>query len=228
MLFDNRQQAGKALARRLKEYNRKNTVVLSLPRGGVPVGFEIAKVLGAPLDVLVARKVSPPGNPEFGIAAVSESGVRVIDENTVDFLGISPEELEELIYAEFAQVRLRIQKYRAGKNLPKLRGKTVVFVDDGLATGVTAGAAIASVKLLSPKKIIFAVPVCSADTAGNLKGEVDELLCLHAPIDFIAVGRWYLDFKQTSDHEVIDLLNNSKRLVRVEKVEESPHYPRAV
>ncbi|KKQ80856.1 MAG: Phosphoribosyltransferase [Candidatus Daviesbacteria bacterium GW2011_GWA1_38_7] len=125
MLFDNRQQAGKALARRLKEYNRKNTVVLSLPRGGVPVGFEIAKVLGAPLDVLVARKVSPPGNPEFGIAAVSESGVRVIDENTVDFLGISPEELEELIYAEFAQVRLRIQKYRAGKNLPKLRGKTV-------------------------------------------------------------------------------------------------------
>src|SRR3989338_9566707 len=110
MLFDNRQQAGKALARRLKEYNRKNTVVLSLPRGGVPVGFEIAKVLGAPLDVLVARKVSPPGNPEFGIAAVSESGVRVIDENTVDFLGISPEELEELIYAEFAQVRLRIQK----------------------------------------------------------------------------------------------------------------------
>jgi len=104
----------------------------------------------------------------------------------------------------------------------------VVLVDDGLATGVTAGAAIASVKLLSPKKIIFAVPVCSADTAGNLKGEVDELLCLHAPIDFIAVGRWYLDFKQTSDHEVIDLLNNSKRLVRVEKVEESPHYPRAV
>lgn len=207
MVFTNRFSAGEQLANDLQHYHFTDPYVLALPRGGVPIGFEIAKILNAPLNVLVARKLGAPTNPEFGIGSIAENGVIILDERTINLLQISQDDLHHVILHESSELERRIAEYRHGDQLPSMEGRTVILVDDGLATGVTARAAIESTKKLHPKELIFASPVCALDSVHELQNEVDQVICLAAPIDFIAVGRWYQSFSQVTDEEVVDLLH---------------------
>ncbi|MBI2315162.1 phosphoribosyltransferase [Candidatus Daviesbacteria bacterium] len=206
MMFENRQEAGKELASKLLKYRGENPYILAMPRGGVPVGFEVAEVLHAPLDVIVVRKIGLFSNPEFGIGAIAEGGVRVLDQTTIGVIGIDEEEIEDTIKLEEEELKRRVRIYREGKPPPNLTGKTAILVDDGMATGITARAAIEAVKKLNPKKIVLASPVCALDTVESLKKIVDEVICLATPFEFMAVGSWYRDFEQISDEEVVDLL----------------------
>lgn len=210
MVFENRQEAGKKIASELLGYRRKEPFVLAMPRGGVPIGFEVARVLHAPLDVIVVRKIGLSGNKEFGIGAIAEGGVQVLDNTTAQILGIDEEEIKGTIKVEEEELKRRVALYREGKSLPDLTGKSVILVDDGMATGVTAKVAIQAVKKLNPKKIVLATPVCALDTAKGLKKYVDKLICLAAPLEFTAVGVWYKDFAQVTDQEVIEMLKKSK------------------
>ncbi len=214
MVFQNRQEAGKKLAGKLYQYRRENPYVLAMPRGGVPVGFKVAEVLYAPLSVIVVRKIGLSGNPEYGIGTIAEGGVKVLDTTTIKVLGIDEKELKDAIGLEEEELKRRVKTYRGGKPLPNLMGKTAILVDDGMATGITAKAAIESVKKLNPKKIVLATPICALDTALNLKNLVDEMICLVTPFDFMAVGAWYKNFKQISDKEVVDLLRSNRRLLK--------------
>lgn len=210
MIFANRQEAGKLLATELARHRNEKPIVLALPRGGIPIGFEIAEVLHAPLEVLVARKIGAPHNPELGIGAIAEDEVRVLDEPTIKLLGISTEEIEKVTEKEKEELKRRVAMYRNNKPLPSLKAKTVLLVDDGLATGVTARAAIASIKKQKPKRLIFASPVCAYDTAQEFKQMVDDVICVTTPVDFSAVGLWYQEFGQVSDDQVVALLQKSK------------------
>lgn len=205
-LFRDRADGGRRLALRLTAYRGPDTVVLALPRGGVEVGYEVARELGAPLDVIVARKLGAPGQRELGMGAIAPGGVRVLDEETIALLRISPQEIDAVAAEESAEMARRERLFREGRPALDLRGRTVILVDDGLATGVTARAAIRAIGTHGPRRIVLAVPVCAPETAAALRGEVDDLVCVESPPDFIAVGRWYEDFAQTSDQEVIDLL----------------------
>jgi putative phosphoribosyl transferase len=205
-LFHDRTDAGRRLAQRLTGYRGPDTVVLALPRGGVEVGYEVARELDAPLDVIVARKLGAPGQRELGIGAIAPGGVRVLDEETIALLRIPPQEIDAVAAEEAAEMARRERLFREGRPALDLSGRTVILVDDGLATGVTARAAVRAIRTWQPHRIVLAVPVCAPETAAVLRGEVDDLICVEAPPDFIAVGRWYEDFDQTSDQEVIDLL----------------------
>lgn len=209
MLYRDRQDAGRALAERLKEYAAEKPVIIALPRGGVVLGFEVAKALNAPLDIIVARKIGAPFNPEFGIGAIAPGGVSILHDEVIRRLNISKQEVEQIIEKETVEMNRRINLYR--KNLPDLdlNNKTVIVVDDGIATGVSTMAAIASIKLMKPKKIILAVPVCPSDSVRKFEQQVDEFICLNARADFYAVGQYYDNFDQTTDEEVIDLLQKS-------------------
>lgn len=209
MVFENRQEAGKRLGSELLQYRDQNPFVLAMPRGGVPIGVEVAEILHAPLEVIIVRKIGLSGNREFGIGAIAEGDIKVLDNTTLEALGIDDEELEDTIELEEQELERRVQIYRNGKQLPNLTGKTAILVDDGMATGITAKAAIKAVKKLNPKKIILATPVCALDTVESLKNLVDEIICLAAPFEFSAVGFWYRNFTQVSDQEVIDLLNQN-------------------
>lgn len=214
MVFENRQEAGKRLAIELAQYGSVSSIILALPRGGIPIGLEIAKILHAPLEVFVARKIGAPYNPEFGIGAIAEGNVRMLDEPTVKFLRITKEELEAAVSREKEELKRRVALYRNNKPLPSLKDRVVILVDDGLATGVTARAAIAGIKKRKPKKIIFASPVCAYDTAQELGHLVDSVICVTTPVDLIAIGSWYRSFEQVSDEEVVELLKQSKTKVR--------------
>ncbi len=209
MVFENRQEAGKQLAVKLLQYRKENPYVLAMPRGGVPIGYEVAEVLQAPLDVVVVRKIGLSGNKEFGIGAIAEGGIKVMDEITTEVLGIDADEIEDTIDLEEDELKRRVKIYRDGKPLPDLTGKTAVLVDDGMATGITAKAAIEAVKKLNPKKIILAMPVCALDTFESLQKKVAEVICLSTPAEFSAVGLWYKNFTQVSDEEVADLLKRA-------------------
>lgn len=213
MVFENRQEAGKKLATQLLKYRGEDPYVLAMPRGGVPLGYEVAQVLQAPLDVVVVRKIGLSSNKEFGIGAIAEGGVKILDNTTVEVLGIDEEELKDTIQREEEELNRRVKSYRGNKELPDLKGKTAILVDDGMATGITARAAIEAVKKLSPQKIVLASPVCALDTVESLKKQVDEVLCLATPAEFMAVGIWYKDFKQVSDEEVVDLLQQANKFV---------------
>lgn len=213
MVFENRQEAGKKLAAQVFKYRKENPFILAMPRGGVPIGYEVAEVLQAPLDVIVVRKIGLSSNREFGIGAIAEGGIRVLDQTSIEVLGIDDSELEDTITLEEKELQRRVEIYRGGKPLPNLEGKTAILVDDGMATGITAKAAITSVKKLNPKKIILATPVCVLDTVESLKDRVDDVICLSTPYEFMAVGLWYRDFKQVSDEEVIGLLKKAKKAV---------------
>ena len=208
--FEDREDAGRRLAKRLARYREERPVVFALPRGGVPVGYEISRSLGAPLDVFVARKLGAPGQPEFGIGAVAPGGVRVLNGNVVERLGIPADYLETVTRKETAEVERRLRHFRGERPEPDVRGRTVILVDDGLATGVTARAAVAALRQREPRRLILAAPVCASQTAELLGPEVDELVCLEAPSDLGAIGFWYRDFAQTSDEEVIELLERSR------------------
>ncbi len=211
MIFVDRRDAGKKLAKEIAKIISKDekVVVLGLPRGGVAVGFEVAKILKAPLDVCICRKLGAPGQEELAIGAVAEGGERVLDDQLINSLGISQQEIERITAREQKEIKKRVVLYREGKPLPDLAGKTVVLADDGVATGLTAEAAVKSIKKLSPKEIIFAVPVGAVDSIKKLKALVNDLVCLSAPPEFSAVGEWYRDFSQVTDGEVMEMLTGS-------------------
>jgi putative phosphoribosyl transferase len=207
--FVNRVDAGRQLGAALAEFGLVEPIVLALPRGGVPVGYEVAVVLDAPMTVLVARKIGAPGHVEFGIGAIAEGGIRVADAATLQMLRIDEAEFEQLADAEQTELERRVATYRRGRALPPMRGHDVLIVDDGLATGVTAEAALLAARRLEPERIVLAVPVCAPDTAQRLEAVADAVVCVVRPDDFVAVGRWYQTFNQTSDREVVELLKRA-------------------
>ncbi len=204
MLFQNRAQAGQKLAAALLPYrNAPNTLTLSLPCGGVVVGAAVAAELHLPHDIVVARKIGAPGNPEFAIGAVTALGEPLLDKETIQTLGVSQEYLERTIAEERAEAQRRLELYRAGKPALDVKNKTIILVDDGLATGATMAAAIKWLKTEQPSRIIAAVPVAPQDTLDIIAREVDEVVCLSVPSYFGAVGAWYSEFPQVSDQKVI-------------------------
>lgn len=211
MVYADRYEAGSRLAEKLLQYKGQNTVVLALPRGGVVLGYEVAKALNAPLDVFVARKIGAPFYPELGIGAIAPNGIQILDSGLIKSLGIEREDIEKVVERETAEMQRRLELYRGDSPPINLDGKTVILIDDGLATGVTARAAVLSVKKMRPNKIILAAPVSPPSTAERFRQEVDEFICLEEPLDFYAVGAYYSDFSQISDMEVIDLINKAKK-----------------
>lgn len=204
--FRDRTEAGQALARRLKSFKDDRPLILALPRGGVPVAYEVARALRAPLDTVVARKVGAPGNPEFGLGAVAPGGVCVLDERMMALTGVSRDMLEPVIAEETREMVRQADAYKSGA-YAEGHPDTLILIDDGLATGVTARAAIESVrKTHAPRRLVFAAPVCAPDSAFALRGLADDVICLMEPEEFAAVGYWYESFPQTSDEEVIRLL----------------------
>lgn len=209
-IFESRTTAGAELASLLGAYKKGDGIVLALPRGGVPVALEIAKFLTWPLDVFVARKIGAPFDPEFGIGAIAEGGIIVWDKNSIDVIAARKEELEGLVVASELEIQRRVDAYRGSRRPPQVKDKVVILADDGLATGITALAAIRSLKLQNPKKIVLAVPVCPSDTMKKLKDEADEIMCVHAPFNLVAIGLWYRDFKQLTDEDVVKILDQSR------------------
>ncbi|WP_245527997.1 phosphoribosyltransferase [Ammonifex degensii] len=201
-----RVDAGRQLAARLKGRNYPRGLVLAIPRGGVVVGAEIARELKLPLDVIIPRKIGAPGNPELAIGAVTQDGIPLFNEDLVQRLRVTPEEKEVLVREALEEVERRLKRYRASLPPVSWRDRTIILTDDGIATGFTVLAALRSLKRASPREIILAVPVAPPDTLSFLRPEVDELVCLYAPEFFMAVGQFYEHFEQTTDEEVIALL----------------------
>jgi len=207
-----RATAGRLLAERLRQYRDERPVVLALPRGGVPVGFEIATRLGAPLDILIVRKIGAPGNPEYGLGAVVEGGTRYVDEPRVRAIGHTVRDLGPSIARETAEVERRAREFRSGRPPAEVRDRTVILVDDGVATGGTVIAALGALRARGPRRIVVALGVAPPDTIEILRREVDDLVVLLAPRMFFAVGEWYHQFSQVSDAEVHELLERSRGL----------------
>lgn len=208
MPFEDRSNAGKQLARRLAGYQGSDVVVLAVPRGGVVIGYEVADAINAPLDVIVPRKLGAPGEPELAIGAVASWGdhEQVIDEHAVRMLHVSREYIEEETRRQLEEIHRRLIAYRGTTDPPQVQGKTVILVDDGIATGATLMAAVIALRRLSPRKIILAVPVAPPEAEARFRSVVDEFVVLETPTPFFAVGYWYEVFDQTSDEEVVRLL----------------------
>lgn len=203
MAFRDRTEAGRALARALGEYGgRGDVIVLALPRGGLPVGLEVARALGARLDVYVVRKLGVPGHEELAMGAVASGGVRVLNAEVVETLGISDAELDRAAVAQEREVERRDRRYRGDRPPLELAGRVVILVDDGLATGSTMRAAVAAVRRLGPARIVVAVPVAPPESCAALRQEADEVVCVEMPDPFFAVGAWYDEFPQLEDDEV--------------------------
>jgi predicted phosphoribosyltransferase len=211
MQFRDRSQAGRKLAEVLRTQQEEGAlpdpVVLALPRGGVAVAAEVAQVLGAPLDVLVVRKIGAPFQEEFGVGAIAGDHDALFDEDALARLGLSRSVLAPVVERERAELRRRERRYRQGRPAPELRGRTVILVDDGLATGVTARAALRAVRRQAPGRVVLAVPVGSPEAVALLRAEADDVICLHTPASFMAVGLWYEDFEQLSDDDVLEALH---------------------
>jgi predicted phosphoribosyltransferase len=208
--FATRRQAGKKLASKLISYmNRPDVLVLALPRGGVPVGYEVARALPACLDVFVVRKLGMPGYEEFALGAIATGGVRVLNEELIRATGISQSLIDASTSREHEELQRRERLYRGARSFPDVRGRTVILVDDGLATGSTMRAAALALRKMQPSKLIVAVPVGAQETCDEFRDDVDEVVCAIAPVSFKAVGAWYADFSQTSDAEVRELLQRA-------------------
>jgi putative phosphoribosyl transferase len=208
--FRDRSDAGRRLAAQLAKYaGRPDVLVLALPRGGVPVAFEVAQALGAPLDVFLVRKLGMPGHEEFAIGAIASGGVRVVNEDTLRDYGISPEQVDAVAEAEQRELERRERQYRGPRPFPSVAGKTVILIDDGLATGSTMRAAVRALREEGPARIVVAVPTAPPETCADLRLLVEEVVCLMTPDPFYAVGVWYLDFAQTTDDEVGELLERA-------------------
>ncbi|RZS32741.1 putative phosphoribosyltransferase [Herbihabitans rhizosphaerae] len=204
--FDNREHAGRLLGERLAEGDWSSPVVLGLPRGGVPVAGAVARILDAPLDVVVARKIGAPDQPEFGLGAVTADGPPHYDQASLTMLGLTEENLSRTCAGERAEARRREELYHQGRAPIPVDGRDVIVVDDGLATGVTAWAALNRLRGTSARRLVFAAPVCAPDAAESLGHTVDRIECLICPPDFRAVGQFYVDFSQTTDEDVLAVL----------------------
>ncbi|GBD83817.1 putative phosphoribosyl transferase/MT0597 [bacterium BMS3Abin02] len=211
MIFQDRNDAGRRLAENLRDLAGPQTVVVGLPRGGVVVASEVSAAIEAPLDVLVVRKLGAPGQPELGIGAIAEDDVEVLNRDLIGMLGITKADLDTVRKAERAELERREARYRRGAPPLPVAGKTVLLIDDGLATGITAKAAARVLRARRAGRIVLAVPVGAPDTIHDLKREVDEVVCLEAPRWFRAVGQWYEDFRQTTDEQVIECLDSAAR-----------------
>ena len=211
MLFRDRADAGRHLLSRLGAYQgRPDVVVLGLPRGGIPVGYEVARGLGAPLDVFVVRKLGVPGQEELAMGAIATGGVRVVNRDVVDALHIAPDVLDRAAAQELRELERRERSYRGDRPEPRVEGRTVILVDDGLATGSTMRAAVQALRQQRPARIVVAVPVAASATCEELRREVEDVVCFATPEPFMAVGRFYDDFSQTTDEEVHDLLASAR------------------
>lgn len=206
--FADRSEAGRLLAARLAPLATENPLVIALPRGGVPVAAEVADALGAPLEVLAVRKLATERNPEFGIGALAEDGTCVVDQEAATVLGLGNGELETIVARESAELRRRVEAYRGERPAPELTGRSVIVVDDGVATGLTDTAALRAVHRQHPSHLVLAVPVCSPEALERLTAEADEVVCLTAPRLMRSVSQHYLDFAQVSDREVLDALQS--------------------
>jgi putative phosphoribosyl transferase len=205
--FKNRLQAGKLLAQQLSRYaHHPGAIVLALPRGGVPVGFAVAKALDLELDVLLVRKLGLPGHEEYAMGAVGSGGVRVLQSEVVEWQGVAPQVVEAATARELREIERRDRLYRGGRPPPQLAGRVVILVDDGIATGSTMRVAVAIARRHAPARLVVAAPVAPPETCAALAPEVDELVCLAEPPQFRAVSQFYREFDQTSDEEVQDLL----------------------
>ena len=210
--YRDRRDAGRMLALELSAYaDRADVVVLALPRGGVPVGFEVAMALGAPLDVFVVRKLGLPWHDELAMGAIASGGVRILDHELIRAAGVSVEEITRVTAVEQTELARRERLYRGDRPFPDLRGKTVLLVDDGLATGSTMLAAVEALRLEQPSRIVVAVPVGARQTCHAFRHIADEVVCAETPEPFRAVGGWYANFSQTTDEEVHDLLERTRR-----------------
>ena len=212
MRYQDRVEAGRLLAERLSKYrNRSDVVVLGLPRGGVPVAFEVAQALNAPLDVFVVRKLGVPGQEELAMGAIASGGVRVLNEDIVQILQIPEDVIETVIEIETEELERRERLYRGSRQALDARGRIAILVDDGLATGSTMRAAAMALRRHQPSRIVVAAPVAAAPTCDELSNEVDEVVCAETPEPFYAISLWYRDFTQTTDDEVRDLLARPAR-----------------
>jgi putative phosphoribosyl transferase len=221
MIYANRVEAGRRLASCLKHYaNRKDVIVLGVPRGGVPVAFEVARALSAPLDVFVLRKLGVPQREELAFGAVASGGVRVLDPRTIESLGISDREIEMVTSAERTELERRETAYRGARSPLYVDGMAVILVDDGIATGSSVRAAVQALRRMNPARIVVATPVAPASTCRRLRLDADELVCPEIPQIFYGVGQFYEDFSQVSDEEVVQLLDRAAQQPRVDNEED--------
>jgi predicted phosphoribosyltransferase len=208
-MLANRREAGTVLAKALAKYvGRSDVVVLALPRGGVPVGYEVARALGAPLDVFVVRKLGVPGHRELAMGAIASGGARVLNREVIAWYGVKPSAIEATAAEELAELERRERLYRKDREPAPISQHTIILVDDGLATGATMKAAVAALRARRPARIVVAVPVGSPASCAQLRAVADEVVCAREPEDFAAVGQFYADFEQTSDAEVRELLES--------------------
>lgn len=212
--YRDRAEAGRYLAEKLVGYaDHPDVLVLALPRGGVPVAYEVARALHAPLDAFLVRKLGVPGHEELAMGAIASGGMRLLNESVVRALRISPKDIEQVAKVEQAELERREREYRDDRPPPDLRGKTVIVIDDGLATGASMRAAVVALRRQRPARLVVAVPVAAAATCEEFRSEVDEVVCASTPEPFHAVGLWYEDFSQTTDDEVRDLLERAHAAV---------------
>ena len=209
MIFDNRVVAGRLLAGKLSEFKGKGVVVLGIPRGGVVVANEVANALGAPLDIVVTRKIEAPGEPEFALGAVTQDGEVIMDRQAAESLGASSSYLEEQVRKKRIEVKERLERLRGDAPYPELVGKVIVIVDDGIATGSSVEAAVMSVKKRNPKEVVVAVPVAPRDAVETLAEDGTKVVCLENPGSFLAIGEFYKDFAQVEDIEVKRILDQN-------------------
>jgi putative phosphoribosyl transferase len=212
MLFRDRREAGRFLSGKLIAYaERPDVLVMALPRGGVPVAFEVARALHAPLDVFLVRKLGAPGHEELAMGAIASGGVRVLNEDVVRSLHISSDVVDKVVAREKQELDRRERLYRGDRTPPDVRGRTAILIDDGLATGSTMRAAIVALRQQGPARIVVAVPVGAPETCAEFQDEADEAICALTPDPFYAVGVWYRDFSQTTDQEVYALLEQAAK-----------------
>jgi predicted phosphoribosyltransferase len=209
-IFRDRREAGRVLAERLADYaGAPNLLVLALPRGGVPVGFEVARALHAPLDVFVVRKLGVPGHEELAMGAIATGGVRVLAEDVINSLGLSERDVAAVAAQEQLELEDRERNFRDGRPAPEVRGRTVILVDDGLATGSTMRAALLALRAQRPARLVVAVPVGAPETCAMMRRDADDVVCAATPEPFMAVGVWYADFTQTTGAQVRELLREA-------------------